>query len=231
MLCYLFSGSNNFFIFLYIYQSFGIFPIIYTENTKDTGPFPAEPLLEESEGANKSTRHAIGSRGLIDGPHRHPPLRHKGCSFFFSFLLCPFSFPFLSLLSFPYLSFLDYGVFSLPEALLATHAHHIAARLDMHLAEVKQTQKMQERDMEQRVRGREVRREDDNLGAGEHKGTTKRGLGRGSNRSTKQTREGRRELKQGLNEKELEVQKQLVEQELEMVNEKALEMEQQKVQA
>lgn len=69
----------------------------------------------------------------------------------------------------------------------------------MHLAEVKQTQKMQERG------GREVRREDDNLGAGEHKGT-KRGLGRGSNRSTKQTLEGRRELKQGLNEK-LEVQK------------------------
>lgn len=57
----------------------------------------------------------------------------------------------------------------------------------MHLAEVKQTQKMQERG------GREVRREDDNLGAGEHKGT-KRGLGRGSNRSTKQTLEGRREL-------------------------------------
>ena len=84
--------------------------------------------------------------------------------------------------------------------------------------------------MEQRVRGREVRREEDNLGAGEHKGM-KRGLGRGSNRSTKQTLEGRRELKQGLNEKELEVQKLLVEQELEMVNEKALEMEQQKVQA
>jgi hypothetical protein len=51
MLCYLFSGSNNFFLFLYIYQSFGIFPIIYTENTKDTGPLPAEPLLAESEGA------------------------------------------------------------------------------------------------------------------------------------------------------------------------------------
>ena len=54
--------------------------------------------------------------------------------------------------------------------------------------------------------GREVRREDDNLGAGEHK-ETKGDLGRGSNRSTKQTLEGRRELKQGLNEKELEVQK------------------------
>ena len=85
--------------------------------------------------------------------------------------------------------------------------------------------------MEERVRGREVRREDDNLEVGEHKGTTKRGLGRGRNRSTKQTLEGRRGLKQGLNEKELEAQKQLVEQELEMVNEKALEMEQQKDQA
>ncbi len=48
--------------------------------------------------------------------------------------------------------------------------------------------------MEERVRGREVRREDDNLEVGEHKGTTKRGLGRGRNRSTKQTLEGRREL-------------------------------------
>ena len=65
----------------------------------------------------------------------------------------------------------------------------------MHLAEVKRTQKKQEHNMEERVRGREVRREDDSLGVGEHKETTKRGWGRGWNRSTKQPLQERRALK------------------------------------
>lgn len=49
--------------------------------------------------------------------------------------------------------------------------------------------------MEERLRGKVVRREYGNLGIGELKGTTKHGWGEGWKRSTKQSREEYRKLK------------------------------------